>query len=182
MLKKIEFYTCPDGSVNIQPFDEPVRVYDMSCRDITEEMLVYIKDLYPDAFKALSELYSKNERNKDFFEYRMVHRFVRCNFGEYDGLHFDISNPGVFNFECVRCPLKGECRYEGVICRPKLNTKLSNREEQAAKLLGSGMSKQEVAQEMGISLFTVTRHIANIKARLNLKHTNQIISLFKSSE
>lgn len=179
MLAQIEFYTCPDGSVNLKPLNSPVKRYDMSCKEVTEEMLVYIKDLYPSAFKALSEIYSTSERNKEFFEFRMVHRFIRCNFGEYDALSLDIAQPGVFNFECVKCPLRGECRYEGVICRPKKDTKLSQREEEVARCLALGMSRQQVADFMCLSVFTVNRHIANIKARLNLSHTYQIISQFK---
>ncbi len=86
MLEKTEFYNCPDGSINVKPYDKPMFVYDQSCRKVTEEMLILIRDLYPGAFTALSELYSRSERNREFFEFRIVHRFIRCNFGEYDAL------------------------------------------------------------------------------------------------
>lgn len=179
MLEKIEFYTCPDGSVNMKPENDSVRSYDMSCREVTQEMLLYIKDLYPAAFKALAKLYSPSEKNREFFEFRMVHRFIRCNFGEYDGLTLDITNPGTFNFEHVSCPLRGECVHEGVICRPKKCTNLSPREEEVAILLGKGLNRAEIADKLNISPFTVSRHIANIKARLNLSRTAQIISRFQ---
>lgn len=178
MLERIEFYNCPDGSVNFKPFDKPVAVYDMSCRHITEEIIVLIRDLYPAAFAALSRMYSQSERNKDFFEFRIVHRFIRCNFGEYDALTYDISQVGVFNIEDVRCPLRGECMYEGVICKPTLQTKLSQREQEVAELLALGLSRQEIADELTISIYTVSRHIANIKARMHFRHTQQIITHF----
>lgn len=179
MLERIEFYNCPDGSVNIKPFGQPMFVYDESCKKITQEMIVLIRDLYPAAFTALAELYSKSERNKDFFEFRIVHRFIRCNFGEYDALTYDINSVGEFNMEDVRCPLRGECLFEGLICRSPMNTELSPRESEVAHLLAKGYSRQEVADELEISIYTVTRHITNIKARLHLKNTNQIISKFK---
>lgn len=180
MLERIEFYNCPDGSVNIKPFDKPVQVFDMSCRHITEEMIVLIRDLYPAAFAALSQMYSKCERNKDFFEFKIVHRFIRCNFGEYDALSYDIGHVGVFNIEDVRCPLRGECLHEGVICKPTLQTKLSPREKEVAELIAQGFSKQEVADELYISIYTVSRHIANIKARMHFRHTHQIASHFRT--
>lgn len=178
MLERVEFYSCPDGSVNVKPFGQPMFVYDQSCRHITEEMIVLIRDLYPAAFAALSELYTRSERNKNYFEFRIVHRFIRCNFGEYDALSYDISNAGCLNIEDVRCPMRGECLYEGVICKPQLQTRLSDREHEVATLLASGLTRQEIADELGISVYTVTRHIANIKARLHIKHTNQIITYF----
>lgn len=179
MLERVEFYNCPDGSINVKPFDAPMFVYDESCKRITQEMIVLIRDLYPSAFKALSELYTKSQRNKDYFEYRIVHRFIRCNFGEYDALTYDINAVGELNMEDVRCPLRGECLFEGLICRTPLNTELSPRETEVAKLLALGYTRQEVADELEISIFTVTRHITNIKARLHLKTTNQIIAKFR---
>lgn len=182
MLERIEFYNCPDGSVNVKPFDKPMFVYDMSQRHITEEMIIIIRDLYPGAFTALSQMYSKSERNKDYFEFKIVHRFIRCNFGEYDALSYDISKSGCFNIEDVRCPMRGECLFEGVICKPTLQTKLSQREQEVATLLAQGCCRQEVAEELSISVYTVNRHIANIKARLNLKNTQQIITHFYGSK
>lgn len=179
MLEKIEFYNCPDGSVIVKPHNEPMFVYEQSCRKITEEVLIVIRNLYPTAFTALAELYSKSERNRDFYEYRIVHRFLRCNFGEYDALTFDINKAGDFNFEDVRCPMRGECLFEGIICKPELDTKLTPRESEVAKLLASGMTVQEICEELQISIMTVRNHIQHIKARLHLKNTSQIISKFK---
>ena len=182
MLEKIEFYNCPDGSINVKPFNESMYVYDMSCRHITEEMIVRIRDLYPDAFKALSELYSRSERNREFFEYRIVHRFIRCNFGEYDALTYDINGLGQWNIEDVKCPMRGECLHEGVICKPTMHTQLSVRETEVAKLVAAGLARQEIADELTLSICTVNRHIANIKARMHFRHTNQIIAYFNGKD
>ena len=108
----------------------------------------------------------------------MVHRFIRCNFGEYDALSMDVNANGNLRFEDVRCPLRGECPFECVICKPMLDTKLSEREQQVAKLVGKGYTAEEMGRELHISPHTVKRHIANIKTRLNLSHTHQIIAKF----
>lgn len=182
MLEKSEFFTSPDGTVYIKPFGKPMYVYDMVCSDVTEELFILIRDLYPQAFNALSQLYSKSERNHDYFKYKIVHRFIRCNFGEYDALLFDVSPVGALNLEEVRCPLRGECINEGIICKPTLQSKLSSRETEVGKKLAEGLSNYEVAEELGISICTVHRHICNIKARLHFRNTNQIISFFNESK
>ena len=176
MLEKIEFYSAPDGELYVKPSDAPVYLYDLSCRHITDEMIGLIRDLYPGAFAVLAQIYSKSEPNRLYFEFKIVHRFIRCNFGEYNALDYDISQGGVFNFEDVKCPLRGECIHEGVICKPRLQTTLSPREQEVARLLAKGMNRQEISEELSISIYTVSRHIANIKARLHFKHTNQIVA------
>lgn len=182
MIDKIEFYNTPDGSVCCKPEGKPMFVLDDSCRKLIEEMVITIRELYPDAFKALSEMYSASEPNRFYYEYRIVHQFIRCNFGEYDALHSDIDAMGGLHIEEVKCPLRGECRLEGLICKPRLQTTLSQREREVALLLGKGYDKLEVANELQISVYTVSRHIANIKARLHFKHTNQIISHFNGQD
>lgn len=178
MLERYEFFNSPDGTVYVKPFDKPMFVYDLDCRQITDEMISLIRDLYPGAFTALSSLYSRSERNTDFYMFKIVHRFIRCNFGENDTLSFDINQVGAMNIEEVRCPLRGECIHEGLICKPVLQSKLSPREEEVGRLLATGLSNLEVAAELGISICTMHRHISNIKARLHLKNTNQIICYF----
>ena len=148
MIEKIEFYNTPDGSVCCKPEGKPMFILDESCRPLIEEMIVTIKELYPDAFKALSELYSTSERNRSFYEYRIVHRFIRCNFGEYDALHADVDAMGGLHIEEVKCPMRGECRLEGCVCRPRLQSTLSPREREVALLLGKGYDKLEVANEL----------------------------------
>lgn len=182
MLERIEFYNCPDGSISVKEQGKAVYEYTISCRRITDEMMCTIRDLYPGAHTALAELYSKSERNRDFYEYNIVHRFIRCNFGEYDALNYDIDRGGKYHIEDVRCPLRGECKFEGTICKPKLKTALSPRETEVAELLGQGMSRQEIADELFISIYTVARHIDNIKSRLNLKTTAQIVSQFSRDD
>lgn len=179
MLQRVEFYNSPDGTIYIQKHGEGVKPFNELCRDIVQELLITIRDLYPGAFAALSQLYSTSQRNKPYFEYRIVHRFIRCNFGEYDSLSFDVDATGNFNFENVKCPMRGECKFEGVICMPALQTNLTTRETEVVTLLLRGYDRETIAEELGISPYTVTRHFAIIRGRLGLKTTSQIITHFK---
>lgn len=178
MKPNIEFYNTPEGEICVKPLNEAMFILKESNTDLISDLLVTIQELYPTAFAALAELYSKSELNRNYYHYKIVHRFIRCNLGEYDALSMDIGSTGTFRMEDVRCPLRGECPFEGIICRPTLDRKLSEREQQVANLLGKGHSAEDIGQALHISPYTVKRHIANIKTRLKLTHTNQIIAKF----
>lgn len=177
-LSNIEFYSTPDGEVMVKEHNQAVRKLEETNRELIQELYISIRDRYPDAFKTLSELYSKSERNHTHFEYKIIHRFIRCNFGEYDQQKYDISRDGVFEFEEVRCPLRGECQYEGVICKPTLNSKLSDRESEVLALIGDGLQSGDISSELSISISTVNRHRENIKAKLQLKTIGQMVNYY----
>lgn len=177
-LSNIEFYSTPDGEVMMRAFNQPLQKLEESDRDLIQALFIAIRDRYPVAFKRLSELYARNERNRLHFEYMIVHRFVRCNFGEYDQYHYDIDRNGCFVFEEVKCPLRGECDHENVICKPPLDTNLSNRELEVLALIGEGLQVNDIAGELYISAATVNRHRENIKHKLGLKTIGQIINYY----
>lgn len=179
MLAKMELYNAPDGQVCIKPADGGVFVLDVNRMEIIQEMWLEIQEFWPDAFKRLSELYSSSSLNRAYFEFRMVHRFCRCNFGLYDTQNWDIDEFGEWHFEQVTCPLRGECLDEGVICNPKMRTKLSEREMEVARFLAY-MSPEEITVELKLSIKTVYNHIQAIKIRLKLKTMGQIVAWYKS--
>lgn len=131
VIPQTEFYNTPQGEVMVKQPGEPVFVFSAENRPLVEAMLLLINDRYPGAFRRLAEIYSRYERNKTNFEFKMVHRFLRCNFGEYDEYKHDIDASGTCFFEEVRCPLRGECRDEGIICKPQLHTTLTPREKRS---------------------------------------------------
>lgn len=178
LLSNIEFYSTPDGEVMVKEYNQEVRKLEETNRELIQELFILIRDRYLDAFETLSELYSKSERNRMLFEYKIVHRFIRCNFGEYDQQKYDISRDGSFEFEEVRCPLRGECPNEGVICKPSLNNKLSDRECEVLALIAEGMQSNDIASELSISAFTVNRHRENIKAKLKLNTIGQLVNYY----
>lgn len=171
MIVNTEFYNTPDGDVVVKPVNSPAYILSSKDREIISTMLTLINDRYPEAARKLMELYNKSRFNREYFEYRIVHRFIRCNFGEYDQLSIDIDSRGVMRMEEVRCPLRGECACEHIICRPKLSTSLSERELEVMEcLVGEHLNYEQAAQRLYISPCTVLRHSENIKAKLGL-HT-----------
>lgn len=129
-------------------------------------MLERIKELFPQAYKALCQCYEKSRMNRSYFDFLVVRRFCKCNFGNLDHTKRDVSG-AVFNIERVPCPLQGECAMEGVICMPKMDSRLSDAERRVMKLVCDGKANNEIADELYLSPNTVKRHIstAYIKTR-----------------
>jgi len=174
-LKNIEFYGTPSGEVMIKEEGKPVRVYTKQDRELTTAMILYIREFYPTAFDALCKLYTAVDFNNDTYEYTMIHRFIRCNFREYDNVH-DIDHLGVLRFEDVKCPLRGECKYENRLCAPAFNTKLSDRQLDVMKLLYRGMDIESVSDKLYISIETVRTHKRNSLKKLGLHSLTEFIS------
>ena len=180
-MTAIEFYNTPEGTVMYKHVGGSVRELHEEDRDLIMELFAIIRDRYPRAFKALSDLYSKEETSRETFEFKIVSRFVRCNFGEFDMHTTDIDADGMFRFEEVKCPLRGECIYEGRICKPALDTKLSDREVEVLALIVKGKESEEIAEELHISPCTVARHRDNIKAKLKLRKLAQLVTWYNEN-
>lgn len=89
--------------------------------EIVKQMLDKIEIFYPQSHTHLQELYSEALPNIPFYQFNIVARFCRCNFGEIDNVK-DIDNH-TFNLEHVKCPLRGMFKEENVICHP-VNSKI----------------------------------------------------------
>lgn len=176
LFANIEFYNTPDGDIMLKEVGRPARPFRESDRDIITEMLAAIRDRYPKAHDALMELYSRSTMNRWWYEYRVVHRFIRCNFGEYDQYRLDINHRGQWQFEEVHCPLRGECRHEGVICKPELDTRLTEREMEVFRLIASNLQADAIAEELHISPCTVDRHRENIKAKIGVNSVAEMVT------
>ena len=133
---------------------------------VVAQMLERIKELYPQAYKAMCQWYEKSRLNKSYYDFLIVRRFCKCNFGNLDHTKRDVVS-GVFNVERVSCPLQGECAYEGIVCMPKMDTRLSEAEKRVMRLVCDGRSNAEIAEELYLSPNTVKRHISSsyIKSR-----------------
>lgn len=177
-MESVEFYNTPEGDVMYKQLSKPVQELTADSREVIEEMLDLIKTRYPQAFRALCDQYTASELNRKVYEFNIVSRFCRCNFGEYDAHTPDIDADGFFHFEEVKCPLRGECRMEGVICKPKLDSKLTDRELDIVELISKGLRAQEIADRLYISVKTVQRHRENIKAKLQLRSLAQVAAYY----
>ena len=168
---KLEFYLyeselwCKDDEGNNV-------LVDQSQTDLLDSMLSKIRECYPDAFHALQKEYEASAPNKIFMKYRMVKRFIKCNFGQLDSTFNDIDGEKV-NFERVDCPLRQECRWDGVICSPMFKTTLSAQEMKIGKLFYDGLSKSEIAGLLYLSPETVNNHIRNIYYKLGVHEKSE---------
>lgn len=174
-LHDFEFYGTPEGNVMISGHGRPLKIYEPSDRELTMAMVERLGEQYPEALSALGETYERSKNNRHYYEYLMVHRFIRCNFKEYDSKS-DIDNQGNFRFEFVPCPLRGECKYCNVICNPKLNTKLSDREYQVMKLYYESYTAEQIADMLYRSICTIKKHKRNVLERLNMHSIQEFTS------
>ncbi len=174
--RKIEFFITPDGKVMVNEVGRDVREFEECDRELCTFLLELIERQYPEALVALSKTYAGSKLNKMHYDFLRVHRFIRCNFGKFDGLTYDVDD-GVLHLEEVDCPLRCECPMAGVICKPR-PFGLTKREEEIARLVYSGRTYEEVSQELGIAHSTIKNIIQKIKDKLNLASSKDLAKIF----
>ena len=134
---------------------------------MVDEIVGAIKDMYPDAYKALMDEYSKSIINPQYCHYLCAKRFCKCNFGLLDNTLIDFGGRDM-RLEKVSCPLRGECKNEGVICNPKLSRDLSDAEMRVMEHIYHGKSVNEISTLLYISPNTVKNHIKSVYAKLGI--------------
>jgi len=82
----------------------------------------------------------------------------------------------------VKCPLRGECEDEDVICRPELDTRFTEREMDVFRLIASNCQTDDIAAELHISPCTVNRHRENIKAKIKVRNVGEMISYWHQNQ
>lgn len=142
--------------------------------DIISLMLDKIEQFYPKAYHALAKEYSRCKPNLPFFRYRVVNRFCKCNFGNIDNIP-DIDDYGRLHFECVPCPLRGECKYERIICRPEFEHQITSAEMRVLRLLYAGKRREDIADDLYLSIHTVNNHIRNAFTRLGIHEKSEFV-------
>lgn len=178
MLRSIEYYTTPDGDVMVQANNTPAFLLEPGDRDQVQAILEIAKFSRPEAFEGLQDAYQKYIRNIINYEYKMARRFIRCNFASYDQTSLDVDATGRIHTELVSCPMRGECQYEGIICKTKAISNLTPTEEYVLRYIAEGLQSSDIANKMAISINTVNRHRENIKARLKLRTIGQLINYY----
>lgn len=143
--------------------------------DFIQSVISIIREQYPEAYKALAKEYQKSAVDPRYFQFLIVRRFCKCNFGELDTTKIDIERTGRFNFEKVKCPLRGECKYDGVICMPKFNSSLSDAELRVMRLVYDGKDKEEIAEQLFLSPHTVKNHIKSVYCKLGIHEKAEFI-------
>lgn len=173
-----EIYVTPDGAVMIKQDGESaweLKETGDKSQSFIQAVLEYIRTFYVEAFEKLCEVYSKKEPNRLNYEYWIVSRFIRCNVGEYDRLSYDIDHAGRLQFEEVRCPLRGECKYENVICKPQFTSGLSHRETEMLRLIVDHYQTDEIAEKLHLSPHTVNNHRRNIHIKTATRTIGELV-------
>ena len=178
-MESVEFYLTPKGGIMIHDFNG-VRQLKESDRDFVSKMIEKLSEFYPEALAELSKLFEKKRLNIPHFEYRIVLRFIKCNWGKFDSV-MDIDQFGNLNFEEVECPLRGECTQEGIICKPKFNSKLSDREIEVMHSYYDGLSAEQIANNIFLSIETIKTHKRNAFKRTGSHTLAEFIRYAKSN-
>lgn len=180
-MEAIEFRVSPDGQVYYKQGKSPERRLTRFCTAICLEMLDTIKNRFPGAWARLSLLYKpKNNSSaaKDVATFSMIERFIRCNFGEHDLLTPDIDRD-ILCFEEVRCPLRGMCQDENIICKPQSLFRLTPAEKEVTKLYLRGDTFDVIAEKLGKSPSTVKQQLWKLKKKLGAKNCREIIRVLR---
>ncbi|MCD8296813.1 MAG: helix-turn-helix transcriptional regulator [Prevotella sp.] len=151
-------------------------------REVTQPLTELIRERYPQCFERLIKIhkviFKRSNNMNDEDKFKIVDRFVRCNFGENDLLTQDIEN-GIMHFEEVKCPMRGICPDENVICKPKGLLKLTRAQKEVANLYVEGYSFTEIAEILGKNPSTVKSLLYKLKMKLNVKKSRNIIKVLK---
>ena len=171
LLTNIEFFA-HESDVWCRQGDGPLQLLKESDREFIDSLVSHIATFYPQAYDALCKRYERCALNKQYYLFRIATRFIKCNFSKLDNVPDISEKNNKCNFEYVECPLRGECEYENIICRPTFDSKLSTAELRVLRYWVQGLTKEEVAKELYLSPHTVHSHINNAYRRLNFLGIN----------
>lgn len=174
-MEAIEFYVW-EGKVCYR-LEGQERMLQPSGRDIIEFVLDKLEKYFPEALSALNDECVLSIPNKRYYDFRRVSLFIRCNFAEHDTLSFDIQR-GMLHFEDVKCPLRGICKHEGIICKPRFRMQVTKEEGKVAVLYSRGLTADEIASVLKKSIKTVKNQLESVRKRLHLDRTRDLIKIF----
>lgn len=180
-MESIEFRVSPDGSVYFTEAGQRERRLSRFEKRVCLLLCSIIRERFPGAWSRLRILYpqkSHTSSGKDKAMFSAIERFVRCNFGEHDLLTPDIEHD-ILNFEEVRCPLRGICPDENVICKPQSLVRLTSSEREVARLYLRGDTFDQIASVLGKSPNTVKVQLHNIKKKTGAKNCREIIKVIR---
>lgn len=168
-MTDLEFFTDPaTGEAMYRKVGESsFRTVTQNDTDLIKYLLAKSEESYPEQYEALCQEYQRSAKNKAYYDFLRARRIVSCCFGEYDGTS-GIDKFGNWNFKRVRCPLIAECKYYRIICLPKFNSALSDREIQVMESYFHHCSTEDIAAKLYLSMHTVNNHRKNALAKLNL--------------
>ena len=67
------------------------------------------------------------------------------------------------------------CRYEGVICCPQFNCRISDAEMRVMQLVYEGFNNEDIAERLYLSPHTVKNHIKSVYLKLDIHEKSEFI-------
>lgn len=173
VLTNIEFFAFRN-EVWIRDANGLMRVLKVSDLHLINDMVEQISTFYPKAYAALKSIYVSSSRHPLYFRFRIVRRFIRCNFSVLDNVP-DIDSDLHYTFEPINCPLAGECEFEHIICHPEFEHGLTNAEKRVLALVYKGKTESAIADHLHISPLTVHTHVHNVYSRLGIHSKSEFV-------
>ena len=167
----------------VDPTTYKVRVKDESGKDmplekdkaLIKKLVEQIKSNYLEAWVEC--LAASKQWPEEIRALKALERFCRCNFGMLDGTA-DITDKGC-ELEEVQCPLRGYCRHEFIICKPKLA--ITDLQMNVVEEMISGNTKEGIATKMKTSIANVKRWTYRLRKRFGIANNTGLVSFFRGA-
>lgn len=166
LLTNIEFFVY-EQEVWLRESDNSTHQLRETDYDLVDKLVSHISTFYPKAYSALCAEYKGCSANPSYYRFRIAVRFIRCNFSALDSIP-DIDSDLHCAFEHINCPLRGECRYDHIICRPEFANQLSPAEKRVMALVYDGHTEEEIGERLRLSPLTIHTHVRNAYSRIGI--------------
>lgn len=139
-----------------------------------------IKDKYPNVKILILTMHKSLGHIRGAFEARVDGYLLKENaYGDLLTAIEVIKQGGVYISQLIHGQLRDFLREGTQVEQPK---HLSPRELEVLSLVANGQSYKEISQRLDISLVTVQAHIQNMKQKLKIKRTAELIKYAQSRE
>lgn len=170
-MNRIEFTLHPDKcNILVHDLDNSESVlFSEDSTDVINKVLKLTERDFNKCHNALTEIYGQSAHKR----YLMARRFIKCNLSIADE-RTDLS-PSGFKLEVVPCPMRGECKWENIVCKPQFTTTLSDREMEVALELCTDKPISKIADDLFISIHTIENHRNSIYKKLNIHSKSELV-------
>lgn len=147
--------------------------------ELINEIDMFMQKMCSEAWKRCNQIARQESHFKDHRDqkFKAVSRFIRCNFGVRDNFNLDYDG-NYFSFEEVPCPLRGLCKHENVVCKPKL-TALAKKALQDVSMVIEGYEPKQIAELTGRKLISVNHSLAKARLKLGVDSNTKMIRMLR---
>lgn len=174
MNLKHEFYVSPEGETHVltQSEDKLLR----NSPKLIEELFDFFTNHFEEAMSYCLESANQLENCEDRAKLLATERFIRCNFSNRD-LMPDVAN-GMVELEDVPCHLRGICKYENKICKPRC-TSLRDCEERSVAEYCIKPDIDSAADKSCETSSSLRHKLVAIRKRFGFKTNAELVRFFR---